>query len=184
MKTTQIILEHLIAGIQMLIWLLLFICAVTGTAWLDYALLLESQTAVLAVAVAFVYPMGILIDNLADQLLRKPERHIRASIPGAEQSMSRLLYLLKDDNMTESFDYLRMRIRITRSAFLNGCFLTLAAWCYTGSQLQASPMWGRLMALEGVLGLLLIGLSYYSWRLLTQSVCRKVAKRYQELSST
>lgn len=96
MKTTQIIIEHLIAGIQMLIWLSLLVFSVTGIEWLSIANLGINEPAAVAIAVAFVYPFGIIIDNFADLLLKRKEKKIRKSVPGGARSMRGLLIQLQD----------------------------------------------------------------------------------------
>lgn len=178
MKTTQIIIEHLIAGIQMLIWLALFVFSLTGTDWYTPEAWHINGTAALAIAVAFVYPFGIIIDNIADKLLKGREKKIRAAIPGGSQSMRQLLLQLNDADTTESFNYIRMRIRISRSAFVNFVLMTFAAMTFIATQI---PSQTYLLA-AFLCGALLILISFYSWQLLTKSCYSKLAKRYRELS--
>lgn len=179
MKTTQIIIEHLIAGIQMLIWLALFVFSLTGIDWYTPEAWHINSTAALAISVAFVYPFGIIIDNIADRLLQGREKKIRASIPGGQQSMRKLLLQLNDADTTESFNYIRMRIRISRSAFVNFVMMTIAAITFVGAQLNGN---GTYFIAALIVGALLIFISFYSWKLLTTSCYTKLAKRYQELS--
>jgi hypothetical protein len=179
MKTTQIIIEHLIAGIQMLIWLALFVFSLTGTDWYTPEAWHINSTAALAISVAFVYPFGIIIDNIADRLLKGREKKIRASIPGGQQSMRKLLLQLDDADITDSFNYIRMRIRISRSACINFVMMTIAALTFVGAQLNGNDTY---FAIALIFGPLLIFLSYFSWQLLTKSCYSKLAKRYKELS--
>ncbi len=183
MKTTQLIIEHLIAGIQMMIWLLLLVLSVTGMEGFSLSELGINDTVALSIAVAFVYPLGIIIDNMADLLLKKQEKKIRQSIPGGAQSMRRLLILLKDASTEEQFSYIRMRIRISRSACLNFFMLSLALLAFTIFQLGDHAHFSNLIVLELVAGAVLVFLSYYSWYLLTKSCYGKLARRYEEIEA-
>ena len=183
MKTTQIILEHLIAGIQASTWIVLIILTLFGFDWIDLEVSQFQNTIGLAILLSFVYPFGIIVDNLADSLLKGREKRIRASITGGSQSMRGLLTKTQDQGLEEYFDYLRMRIRICRSAFLNIILITISLLLFTIIRL-AGHLKISLVAVifsELIIGILLTGIAYYSWRLLTQSFGKKIAKRYSEL---
>ena len=77
MKTTQIILEHLIAGIQASTWIVLIILTLFGFDWIDLEVSQFQNTIGLAILLSFVYPFGIIVDNLADSLLKGREKRIR-----------------------------------------------------------------------------------------------------------
>lgn len=183
MKTTQLIIEHLIAGIQMMIWLLLLIFTVTGTEGFSLSEMGINDTVALSIAVAFVYPLGIIIDNMADLLLKNREMKIRQAIPGGTQSIRRLLIMLKDASTEEQFSYIRMRIRISRSACLNFFMLSIALLAFTIFQLGDHAHFANLIVLELIAGAVLVFLSYYSWFLLTKSCYGKLAQRYEELEA-
>ena len=114
MKTTQLLIEHLISGVQGLVWLVLLAMILIGPDFLVYLSLESYQAIILTVLISVVYPWGIIIDNLADQLLKARAKHIRASIPGGSQSTRNLLTQLKDESLNEYVSYLRTRIRVSQ----------------------------------------------------------------------
>lgn len=185
MKTTQIILEHLIAGVQASTWIVLIILTLFGLDWIQLDNFALQDNIMIAVLLSFVYPFGIIVDNLADSLLKKREKKIRQSVPGGTQSMRGLLQRSKDEGLEEYFDYLRMRIRICRSAFLNIILITLSLFFFTIFRL--APLikisLATVLISELIIGILLAIIAYYSWHLLTRAFGKKIAKRYQELEN-
>lgn len=185
MKTTQIILEHLIAGIQASTWIVLVILTLFGFDWIDLEINQFQNTIAIAILLSFVYPFGIIVDNLADSLLKGREKKIRASIPGGGQSMRGLLTKTQDQGLEEYFDYLRMRIRICRSAFLNIILITISLLLFTVIRLSSHLKVSLSAAIfsELIIGVALTTIAYYSWFLLTKSFGKKISKRYAELKS-
>jgi len=184
MKTTQIILEHLIAGVQMMSWLLLFSLSILN---------IEAQSFTgeginfafwSVIALSFVYPLGIILDNIADRILRKPEKKIKGSVLGANKSMTQLLLQLNNALVTEQFDYIRIRIRITRSAFVNFFMLTFSSLLFTFSRMGLTCESAKLLALQFLIGMCLTIFAYYSWGLLNHTYYSKISKRYSEIEST
>ena len=94
MKTTQIILEHLIAGVQATVWIALIILSVFGFDWIEFKLFALQETLLTVVILSFVYPLGIIIDNLADTLLKKKEFKIRKAVPGGTRSLRGLILII------------------------------------------------------------------------------------------
>lgn len=184
MKTTQIILEHLISGIQGIVWITLVGLSILGLDVLSYKLIGVYENLVLALLVALVYPLGIIIDNISDELLKSSEDAIRSRVPGGNQSMRYLLTYHKDLNMEEFFDYIRMRIRICRSTFFNLFCITISLVVFTivrWNSLELKASMGQVLTTELVIGLSLVLMAYYSWYLLTISFAKKIAKRYEEI---
>lgn len=181
MKTTQIILEHLIAGVQMMFWLLLFSFSVLNIEIRSFTGEGINFAFWSVIALSFVYPLGIILDNIADRVLRKPEKKIKGSVIGGNKSMTQLLTQLNNTLVTEQFDYIRIRIRITRSAFVNFFMLTLSSLLFTFSRMGVSCESAKLLGFQFLIGMCLTLLSYYSWWLLNHTYYSKISKRYSEI---
>lgn len=182
MKTTQIIIEHLIAGIQMIVWILLLVFIITGTDWLQVSDWDGYESILIAFLLSLVYPLGIIIDNISDFLLKGFESRIRSNIKDGDKSMRKLLIKLKDIGAEEHFDYIRTRIRICRSAAVNFSFTTIFSIIYTIVHHRQSPNFFKILSCEILIGTVIIILAYYSWLLLIKSFYSKLGKRYREVN--
>ncbi len=182
MKTTQLLIEHLISGVQGLVWLVLLVMIFVGTDILVYVALKDYEAIVLTLLVSIVYPWGIIIDNVADHLLKARAKAIRASIPGGSQSTRYLLTQLKDESMNEYVNYLRTRIRVSRSSAFNFGMITLFAILLTIVQAERvnNALFGWI-ALEFLVGGLMTFLAFLSWKWLMRTFGNFVAARYKEL---
>ena len=76
-----------------------------------------------------------------------------------------------------------MRIRISRSAFLNLSLITISLFFFIIFRLSAYIKINiyAVVFSELIMGGLLVFLAYYSWYLLTISFRDKIVKRYDEL---
>ena len=116
MNTTDIFIEHLIAGVQVGVWLLLLFLSVFGYEWVILAVIL----------LPFIYPLGIVVDNIADEILQPLHRRIRKSVVGDKDiSTARLMLRLQSEHTASQLDYIRRRIRISRSTFINMIIITI-----------------------------------------------------------
>ena len=80
MSTTDVIIEHLISGIQAAIWLLLLTVLLFGDSWVSWATIKDIPTELIIAFIAIVYPIGIFIDEIADRLLNPFVEIIRTHI--------------------------------------------------------------------------------------------------------
>lgn len=166
----------------MAIWMLILFLAITNT---NLNLLESGQNYSIfwIIGLSFVYPFGIIIDNLADKLLKRFDTAIRNKSPGGNKSMSRLLILLKDQSVEEHFDYIRTRIRITRSSFLNALLITFALVIYIYRTSSITDHKALYIITALFLGFIIASASIYSWVLLTRSFYQKLGKRYEEIDA-
>lgn len=74
MSTTEVLFEHLLGGIQAIIWVSLIILSALGIEWIDFENIKNFNYAFSLVALAFVYPLGVFMDNLSDKLLSRCEK--------------------------------------------------------------------------------------------------------------
>ena len=73
-----------------------------------------------------VYPVGLFIDEVADFLSEPGKKKIKKDEGISDNSLNgfKLLFLTKDEWLRKYFDYVRIRIRLSRSTALN--FLIIA----------------------------------------------------------
>lgn len=178
MSTTSLFVDLLISGIQVAMWLCLLVGCILGA---DTSILgkIKEWDAVLAVLLLpIVYPVGIFIDNLADDLLRPINRRIRRRLLLDETStVMKLLSETKDDFLSRYFDYVRTRIRISRSSALNFALITLFGELFVWMRWQPSfgAKQGVWMGMIALLGGLLTSLAVFSWYRITTTFSKKLA---------
>lgn len=120
MSTTALVIEFFIIGIQAFIWLFMLILIVFGVEWIDFDLTKLLTPAIVILIAPICYPIGLFIDDLADLLSESWKKKIKAKyIDDNSMSGFKLLYLSQDDWLRKYFDYIRIRIRISRSSALN-----------------------------------------------------------------
>lgn len=185
MNTTSLFIDLLISGIQVALWLCLLIASVLG---FDPKILKEIKgwEVVLAVALlTIVYPVGIFIDNLADELLRPIGRKIRKQFHLDDSpSVMKLLTRTKDDSLSRYFEYVRTRIRISRSSAFNFALITIFGELFILTRWSPAfgvPRW-LLAVLIGILGIALTALAFYSWYRITVTFSKKLAYGFALLS--
>ena len=123
MSTTDLLIEHLITGIQTAIWIILLSLTFSGIDETLMEFLKANETLVLFLTMALIYPLGIFVDNLSDKLLDWKDKQIRDKefkdkVP-KDLSVSKVLLYAQDDKLSDFYAYIRMRIRISRSTFVN-----------------------------------------------------------------
>ncbi len=114
MSSTNLIIEHLISGIQAMIWLLLCILCIFGFENIDFEKVKEYETILAFVMLSFTYPLGIFINNLSDKILQSKNQKIKKTY--IKNPKLNVGYALDKATtiLAEHFTYTRMRIRISR----------------------------------------------------------------------
>jgi hypothetical protein len=172
MSTTALVIEHLIIGLQAAIWLSLLILTAFGWNWINLSVLKDFTTILTFVGLAIVYPIGIFVDELADFALRpwmKGIRKRRFQLEGFEPGDLDLatinLSQKTDDEFLKSyFNYVRMRVRVSRSTALNLALITITSSIFTIVQFHHSQSLMLIIFTEVFVGLLLTALSIWVWR--------------------
>lgn len=127
MSTTQLFVEHLIAGALSLFGLCLIVISIIGldSDWAEQILGYEGLLTTLALSI--MYPLGIFTDNFLDYLLKGRNTKIRERFNLIEKriTVTRLLLRSDNENISKYFNFSRMRIRISRSAIFNFFIVTL-----------------------------------------------------------
>lgn len=185
MNTTSLFVDLLISGVQVGIWLCLLIASIVGFEPSALRELKGWEVTIAAILLPIVYPVGIFIDNLADDMLRPIGRRIRRRFMMDEgPTVTRLLGRKRDESLARYFDYIRTRIRISRSSIVNFTIITLCGELFVWMQWR--PAFGVSRALlawlVGILGVSLTALAWYSWYRITVSFTKKVAFGLSELA--
>lgn len=117
LSTTSLLVEHFISGVMACIWIVLLLLCIYPISYELFESVSSHKYLILVVLSVLSYPVGMMIDNAADNLLGP----IRNSYKQKEDYMSvtQVIYLLKSDNVEQWFTYNRFKIRIMRSCFLN-----------------------------------------------------------------
>jgi hypothetical protein len=188
MRTTALVVEHLAIGIQATIWILLFLFSFWNYDWL-FSLAPFHQILFLLLAFAIAYPLGISIDEFSDTLLNCWSERIRIKhLPENGRNTFNLLVALKDPSTSQYFQYLRGRIRMSRSTAVNALFTTIGAVIFTkqrldnifGASLMSAIIW------EIAVGAVIISLSLFTWWRVSNTFRKRVRQGYDavQLSRT
>ena len=125
-STTTLIAELLISGVMALVWVILGLLALLGVGWLDPALIKGWEVPLGTVGLASAYTMGVLVDQAADQSLKRwSERIKKEHSPEGFPSIMHLMIAAGSPRLDSWFDYSRSRIRVCRSAALNFLLTTV-----------------------------------------------------------
>ena len=181
MSTTALFIELLITGLQATIWLTLFVLCFLGFDWINLERLKGFELMMATILLPIVYPTGVFVDYLADQLFRPWELKIRESfILDKTQTALKLLMQSKDPSLASHFGYIRSRIRISRSSALNFALITVTSVIFTITRcrdLPRFPFW-RVILLEIALGTSLAVLAALAWRHINRSFFKWVVRGY------
>jgi hypothetical protein len=131
MRTTSMIVEHLMIGFQTFIWLLLFLATLFQWRWSDIQNISASPVIVAGMAMLIFYPLGVFIDEAADKCFNRFSGKIRAKYIQPEDSTFTLLLELNDQTANNYFQYVRSRIRLARSSALNFLIITVGSVVYS-----------------------------------------------------
>lgn len=181
MSTTSLFIEILLTGLQATIWLVLAILCFLGVDWIILERIKGFEAMITASLLPIVYPLGVVIDYLADKIFRAREKRIRGKyISDPTQSAMDFVSRNKDTLIANHLGYLRSRIRVSRASAVN--FALMAFWgmafvIFNCRKRTGFPFW-RVLLLESTIGFLLSFLSVLAWSRITDSFFRWVAKGY------
>jgi hypothetical protein len=171
MSTTALVIEHLITGLQAAIWLSLLILTAFGWNWINLTVLKDFTTIFTFVGLAVVYPIGIFVDEFADFVFKpwmKRIRRKRFRLEGFDPddldlTTMNLLQKTDDEFLKTYFNYIRMRIRVSRSTALNLALITVTALIFTVVRFSRSQSFALIMFIVLFVGILLTVLSAWVW---------------------
>lgn len=181
MSTTEVILEHLISGMQAAIWLFLLVMLAFGYAWLDWNVVKEIPSEWVIALLAIIYPVGMFVDEVADKLFYAWGESIRdrikksTNLSAEDQQKVRVGFLLQqakdDDFLKAHFSYIRTRIRIARAAALNFLLITLTLAALLIFRFSPNA---EILSLVMGFGGFLMGLAIFAWYRFTRSFTQRI----------
>lgn len=187
MSTTALVIEHLITRLQAAIWLSLLVLTAFGWNWINLSVLKDFTTILTFVGLAAIYPIGIFVDELADFVFKpwmKRIRRKRFRLEGFDPddldltTMS-LLQQTDDEFLKTYFNYIRMRIRVSRSTALNLVLITVAALFFTTVRFSHSQSFTLIIFVVIFIGTLLTVLSAWVWREVTDIFAKQTLRAFK-----
>jgi hypothetical protein len=187
MSTTALVIEHLITGLQAAIWLSLFVLTAFGWDWINLAVLKDFTTIFTFIGLAAVYPIGIFVDELADfafkpwmkQIRKKRFRSEGFDPDDPDMTIMYLLQKTDDEFLKTYFNYIRMRIRVSRSTAFNLAGIKIAALMFTVVQFRDSQGFVFLIFAEFLIGILSIALSIWVWREVSDTFVKQTIRAFK-----
>src|ERR1700750_730288 len=132
MSTTSLFIELLITGVHTFLGLILLFLCFFGFDWINLERIKDSEAVLAVLLLPIVYPIGIFVDYLADEVLRPWEIKIRQQfLQNSTQSAMKLLIEMKDPSLSNHLGYIRSKIRISRSSTLNFALMTVTGIAFT-----------------------------------------------------
>ena len=157
MTTTAVFAEILVVGLQAAAWIALAVLAVFGAASIGLGAVDEWATLVTIVVLAVAYVLGILVDRIADSLVRAVALRIEGSNRDAHSDepgfrRKRLTVLNDGSEATAKFlDYQRSRQRVARGTIVNALCAIPALVGFLAVRTDASAEWLVGAAVAGLL---------------------------------
>jgi hypothetical protein len=175
MNTTEFFVEHLIAGVQALLWILLIFLSFFGIEWVPFGLLKDYEIIISGIAISIVYPLGVMVDHVADSLLKKQHNRIKKRYPDNLPTMA--LSIKTNNDVISHLVYIRKRIRLMRSFIINVIFSIFAGNLFIFTQLSKSEAysWGLVSFALTIAGTIFLVISYWAWRDITDAYYKRVS---------
>lgn len=191
MSTTALVIEHLITGLQAAIWLSLLVLTAFGWNWINLTVLKDFTTILTFVGLATVYPIGIFVDELADFVFKpwmKQIRKKRFRLEGFDPddldlTTMNLLQKTDDEFLKTYFNYIRMRIRVSRSTALNLALITITALLFTTVRFSNSQSFALIIFVVIFVGILLTALSAWVWCGVSDTFAKQTLRAFKANSN-
>ncbi len=168
MKTTSLFVELIVIGIGAAFGAVLLLTAICDPGLTIVGKINESNNLLLtAVGIAVIYPIGIIIDRLADRLMKRPSRHIREKIFAGERAevLEGLVDIYTNNSpLVDMIEYGRSRMRICRGWLVNIPLILIGGITFLTISQKATTLHIFFFVL---LALILTGGFYYAWYNLT-----------------
>lgn len=182
MNFTSLLIEYILSGFQVLIWIILLFLLVLGIDTDSLEKILDTDLDVLllllGLSLPVVYPLGMVLDDFAKILMNKWYKRIKRRYVGKiGDSSLRLLLYSDNDHLIGYMASMRTMYRIARSSavnfFLIFLFLTLLGIFRLGDELGRYQFWFVLTT--SALGVVSVFISIVAWRNNAQNYYRRLA---------
>jgi hypothetical protein len=182
MNTTTVLVEHLLSGVQALVWFALLTLSIFGFEWIDPEKVKGFETALSFASLAIIYPLGVFMDNLSDTILAKRIKKLKQKHIKNEKLNVGYVLDKASGPLSEYFTYTRMRIRVSRVTFLNFILITITLVVFTTTRLSTmlSNSLGSILFWEIVTGLFITLFAFWNWNSITNNYYEKAAKEIEK----
>jgi hypothetical protein len=182
MSTTAVLVEHLLSGVQAMVWFTLLTLSIFGFDWINPEKFKGFETAISFASLALIYPLGVFMDNLSDTLLAKRIKKLKLKhIKNEKLNIGNVLDKASGP-LSEYFTYTRMRIRVSRVTFLNFILITITLVTFTITRLNSilRESTGSIIFWEIVTGLFVSLFAFWNWNVITNNYYEKAAKEIEK----
>jgi hypothetical protein len=179
MNTTNLFVELVVIGVGALVWIVLCILALFGYDWIPFEEVLSIPA--LVPILSIIYVLGIVFDRIADTIFEKlwGESLCKVWFKDRQEYQDTRLYVLhRSERLWNLMEYGRSRMRICRGWMLNSILIMIAMNIFVWTRLQDHPLAINLSAIGTPIILLLVLGSWYAWRQLSITECRKINEQH------
>jgi len=162
MTTTALLVDILLIGIQVLIWITGFVFSFIFPAKLILTFSEKSPTIFLFILIAFSYTLGIIFDYVIANLFAKFKSKEEKEAYREGLVISILSY---DKEIQKFLDNQYARLRIVRATIYNLPLITIAACCFIlKNETEVKLPSSLIILLILLMGIGLTIIAYYSWK--------------------
>lgn len=178
MKTTDFILELIIAGLGTLVWVILLFLGIIDVNWQLVGSLFELDgffgfaTIVVLLIAPFIYIIGIVTDRLVDNLF---DNWFANRIAQEEFGSDRRAYkravcrtYMAPQGLKEAFTYSRMRIRICRAWAYNSTMILVSMNVFLILRRDWFPQALQMSIFFSILFIISTVVSFHAWKSLVK----------------
>ncbi len=178
MKTTDFILELIIAGLGTLVWIIFLFLGIIDVNWQFVGTLFQLEgflgfaTLVVLLIAPFIYIIGIVTDRLVDNLFDNwfANRLAKQEFGGNRATYKRAVscIYMGPEGLKEAFTYSRMRIRICRAWAYNSTMILISMNVFLILRKAWFPQTLALSIFFSILFLISTVVSFHAWKSLVK----------------
>ncbi len=185
MATTELFIEQLVTGIQATAWITLLVLSILRVDPANLLQIKDQNVIVLLLGLAIAYPLGVMLDNLSDRILSPLEDRIAKRIMGNTSfTIMEMEIRTKNERLLDYFEYVRRRIRITRTAIFNFPLIAVATIAFTISNPSLFPdLFMPTIIVEATVGTLATVLALMNWIDLSQKFRRQIVRAHKIIAA-
>jgi hypothetical protein len=173
MSTTSLFVDLLVIGMQVAIWTILLVLWIAGVHPTELAWLSGWEAIAVLILIPIYYPAGIFIDNLADTIFDRWADSIKRRHGVRSNAVLRASSRENNEFLNKYFDYVRTRIRISRSSSVNIPLMSVFLLLYLHAVVKADNFLISTVAISGILFTLV---ALYSWWSISNDVAKKIGR--------
>src|SRR5688572_25180677 len=178
MATTAIFAEILVVGIWTLTWLAFLAAAILDVrippnTWTTYPAL------VTVVVLSYAYSLGIVVDRLADSILRglsRDKKRAKEPHKGAGHNKKRSTVRHASPGLNSFLEYVRSRLRVARSLCFNAPLVAVMAAAWAA---RTTPEYPTSLVLVAVFCLVLTPAAWYATRMISDAYEKNLNAAYE-----